>query len=211
MNLIILLLPHVGCVFAGSHLMDALVTGGSHLNFGFVQFVPNLNLKVGPRRRNTLVWLSSCLTLLVIIVALHVRRVDRHLIYSHPKRLICRHQYRFMFIFRRAQSHRQLDIAHVLKGLFRRRQVLLLLHLANRLLIGIHYVVGRIGLIVGCKRWRCVGTCVIIVHVNLDHRCVPIRFLNFRLSIYLIHILHVFLGFSSIVKACPKICARQEA
>ena len=105
LTLIVLLLHHVGRVFAGSHLMDALVTGGSHLNFGFVQFVPNLNLEVGLWSRNTLVWLSSCLTLLVIIVAFQVRSVDRNFIQSRPKRLICRLHYRFLFIFRRAQSH----------------------------------------------------------------------------------------------------------
>ena len=36
LTLIVLLLHHVGRIFAGSHLMDALVTDGSHLNFGFV-------------------------------------------------------------------------------------------------------------------------------------------------------------------------------
>ena len=104
LTLIVLLLHHVSCVFAGSHLMDALVTGGSHLNFGFVQFVPNLNFEVGLWSRNTLVWLSSCLTLLVIIVTFQ-GRVDRNFIQSRPKRLICRLHYRFLFIFRMAQSH----------------------------------------------------------------------------------------------------------
>ena len=87
--LLILLLPHVGRVLAGHviDLMDALVTGRNILNFRlvFVHVVPNLNLETGFRSRNTLVRLSSYLTLLVIIIASKVPRVYLHLLLSRPK------------------------------------------------------------------------------------------------------------------------------
>ena len=107
--LLVLLVLHVGRIFAGHviDLMYALVTGRNHIYFrlGFVHVVPNFNLEVGPRSGDTLIRLSSDLTLLVIIVAVQVRRVDLNLLLSLPKRLICRLHHRILLIFGRAQSH----------------------------------------------------------------------------------------------------------